>query len=59
MTDMWQSTVSEDNPKAGAGALPDGDTGIARDRSDVEPQRWPPEETMLGILLRLPATWVR
>jgi hypothetical protein len=56
---MWKSTVSEDNPKAGAGALPDGETGIARNGSDAEPERWPPEETMLGILLRLPATWVR
>ena len=55
---MWQSTVSEDNPKAGAGALPDGETGIACNGSDAEPERWPLEETMLGILLRFPATWV-
>jgi hypothetical protein len=59
MTDMWPSTVSEDTPKPGGGEVSDRDTDIASDGGNAEPERWPREETVLGILLRLPATWVR
>jgi len=57
MTDMWQPTVSEDNQHGSE--LPDREADTARDGGNIEPERWPQEETVLGILLRLPATWVR
>jgi hypothetical protein len=56
---MRQSTVSEDNQEPGGNELPDRDADTARDGGNSEPERWRQEETVLGILLRLPATWVR
>jgi hypothetical protein len=59
MTDMRQPTVSEDNQEPGGNELPDREADTARDGGNIEPERWRQEETVLGILLRLPATWVR
>ena len=56
---MRQSTVSEDNQEPGGNESPDREADTARDGGNSEPERWRQEETVLGILLRLPATWVR
>ena len=56
---MWQFIPEHDEVSPAQRAERDRGTGGSMPQTDAVPAADPREETLLGILLRLPATWIR
>ena len=55
---MWQFTAEHDEASP-ARSVEDCGAGASAQHAAAAPSVDPREETLLGILLRLPATWIR
>jgi hypothetical protein len=56
---MWQFTAEHDEASPSRCAEEDRGAGASAQHAAAAPSVDPREETLLGILLRLPATWIR
>jgi hypothetical protein len=56
---MWQFTTEQDEAAPAQRAEEDRGAGSSTQHTAAAPRVAPREETLLGILLRLPAPWIR